>query len=89
MTNPRPIQITPGTGEVGGPQPEPVVAYGLDEAIAAEMQRSGSAIETQLNATFVSHGTTDPGTTLPAGTPYIWYKTDGAGTVLDIMSGVA
>lgn len=27
--------------------------------------------------------------TLPAGTEYIWNKTDGAGTLLDIVSGVA
>lgn len=33
-------------------------------------------------------GTTDPGPTVPDGVEYVWFKTDGAGAVLDILSGL-
>jgi hypothetical protein len=32
--------------------------------------------------------TTDPTTTVPAGTEFVWFQTDGAGALLDILSGV-
>ena len=46
------------------------------------------ADKTELHG-YVSFGTTDPSTYLPSGTEYVWNKTDGAGTLLDIVSGVA
>jgi hypothetical protein len=42
-----------------------------------------------LRAAFASSGPTDPSASLPHGTEYVWMKTDGAGTLLDIVSGVA
>ena len=51
--------------------------------------------DTALGATYALGGgssRTITGPTLPAlptGTEYIWNKTDGAGTLLDIVSGVA
>lgn len=41
----------------------------------------------ELSKTFVAKGATKP--VLPPGTEYVWMKTDGAGTLLDIVSGVA
>jgi hypothetical protein len=37
----------------------------------------------------VIRGPDDPSATLPIGIEYVWMKTDGAGTLLDIVSGVA
>lgn len=34
-------------------------------------------------------GTTDPATVLTVGTEYVWHKTDGSGTLIDIITGVA
>lgn len=39
------------------------------------------------SATYVHFGPSLP--SLPSGTEYVWNKTDGAGTLLDIVSGVA
>lgn len=41
------------------------------------------------SATYVSFGPTDPEPALSPGQEYVWHKTDGAGTLLDIVSGVA
>ena len=34
-------------------------------------------------------GATDPEPDVPPGTEFVWFKTDGAGTLLDILTGVA
>ena len=47
------------------------------------------AADPALKAAFASVGAADPGPGLPHGTEYVWMKTDGAGTLLDILSGVA
>lgn len=43
----------------------------------------------ELTASFASVGPIDPAPSLPPGTEYVWNKTDGAGTLLDIVTGVA
>lgn len=43
----------------------------------------------ELTTAFVGFGPVDPAPSLPPGTEYVWNKTDGAGTLLDIVSGVA
>lgn len=72
-----------------------VKASELDAKVAAKVADGTSATATALSATYARgqgstvliNGPTLP--TLPAGTEYIWHKTDGAGTLLDILSGVA
>lgn len=56
---------------------------------------SAAAVDDQLAAqaasvatTCSTFGPTQP-TTIPAGHEYVWLKTDGAGNLLDILSGVA
>lgn len=48
-----------------------------------------SAEGVALRAAFVSFGPDDPEPSLPPGTEYVWNKTDGAGTLIDIITGVA
>lgn len=43
----------------------------------------------ELDAAYVAYGATDPSFSLPAGQEYVWFKTDGSGILLDIVSGVA
>lgn len=57
----------------------------VSTANAAHQLAQGVA--TSLASTFI--GPTDPSTFLAPGTEYVWHKTDGAGTLLDIVSGVA
>lgn len=62
------------TGPVTGAQ------IAADPALSATYALGGGASRTITGPTLP---------TLPAGTEYIWNKTDGAGTLLDILSGVA
>ena len=75
--------------------PKPLTPAGLDAAVTALATNPASALATAQNATYakgggasrVITGPTLP--TLPAGTEYVWNKTNGAGTLLDILTGVA
>lgn len=71
----------------GTPPVAPADFY--DEILTDKAQDSSSAFSAALRAAYVSHGTTDPGPTLAKGTEYVWMKTDGAGTLLDILAGVS
>jgi hypothetical protein len=78
-------------------------ATGYDAAVADAIQRVGSLTKAAIDervtavgdATYVRGGgaaqlITGPTLpTLPTGTEYVWNKTDGAGNLLDILSGVA
>ena len=63
--------------------------------IENEVTTPGTPTATALSATYALGGgasRTITGPTLPplpAGTEYVWNKTDGAGTLLDILTGVA
>lgn len=57
--------------------------------IADDIADPASAIGSALSASYVGFGTVDPSTFLPPGTEYVWNQTDGAGVLLDIVSGVA
>lgn len=63
--------------------------------LASEAADPASPLAGELSATYALGGGTSRTITgptlpdLPPGTEYIWNKTDGAGTLLDIVSGVA
>lgn len=62
----------------------------LDDDMTQVANDSSTKFYAQQRAAFgVLRGTADPGPSLPTGTEYVWMKTDGAGHLLDILSGVA
>jgi hypothetical protein len=70
-------------------------ALAPNDSTVAEYVNGTGPTKAALNSTYALGGGTSrtiTGPTLPAlppGTEYIWNKTDGAGTLLDIVSGVA
>lgn len=90
------IALTPGPqGPKGDPGPQGAAgtnATVTDTAMAAAWGASTgakAAADPAVRAALVSKGTTSPAASLPPGTEYVWMQTDGAGTLLDIVSGVA
>lgn len=71
--------VAPASPASGDPTTFPTLtAFAALVARVAELERAGPFA-----------GPDDPSSDLPPGSEYVWLKTDGAGTLLDIISGVA
>lgn len=63
---------------------------GWNTAVDAAIDRVNAHERGLIGAgTIVRASSVDPAPSLPTGTEFVWFKTDGAGVVLDILSGVA
>lgn len=68
-----------------GPEGPP----GGSDAETAQRVTEGPLTKTALASALPIFGSVSPSTYLPAGREYVWFQTDGAGTLIDIVSGVA
>lgn len=67
----------------------------VTNALAGKLAKSAnlgdlaSKPQARANLAAVAYGSADPSAGLSSGTEYAWFKTDGAGTLIDIVTGVA
>ncbi|WP_447643157.1 hypothetical protein [Nocardioides zeae] len=74
-------RVRVATGPAGPP--------GGSDAETAQRVTDGPLTKTALASALPIFGSASPSTYLPAGREYVWFQTDGAGTLIDIVSGVA
>lgn len=63
----------------------PLAGVVAEDVIPGEIARDSEVAERVLGGI----GPIDPAAGLPHGAEYVWFKTDGAGVLLDILTGVA
>ncbi|MBC7594542.1 MAG: hypothetical protein H7288_11490 [Kineosporiaceae bacterium] len=84
---------TPTEGQAGHLQKhadiDTLTATHTAQIAAGDVTNPASAAGVALSATYVSFGPISPVGRLAPGTEYVWNKTDGAGTLIDILTGVA
>jgi hypothetical protein len=67
----------------------PLAGVVAEDVIPGEIARDIEVDDKVAERVLGRIGPVDPASTLPPGAEYVWFKTDGAGLLLDILTGVA